>query len=72
MNILFLEWGCFGKVDVVFTLEQQGHKMFFFEHPDYLQRISPDFEAAFDANIKNIETRTGSTNKYYVRINVLV
>ncbi len=52
MNILFLEWGCFGKVDVVFTLEQQGHKMFFFEHPDYLQRISPDFEAAFDAFVE--------------------
>ena len=48
MNILFLEWGCFGKVDVVFTLEQQGHKLFFFEHPDYQQRISKDFEAAFD------------------------
>ncbi len=49
MNILFLEWGCFGKVDVVFTLEQQGHKVLFFEHPDYLERISSGFEAAFDA-----------------------
>lgn len=48
MNILFLEWGCFGKADAVFTLEQQGHKVFFFEHPDYLERISLDFESAFD------------------------
>ncbi|MCI8530771.1 MAG: glycosyltransferase [Lachnospiraceae bacterium] len=48
MNILFLEWGCFGKVDAVFTLEQQGHKIFFFEHPDYVERISPNFEKAFD------------------------
>lgn len=52
MNILFLDWGCFGKVDVVFTLEQQGHKMFFFEHADYLQRISSDFEKEFDAFVE--------------------
>ncbi len=48
MNILFLEWACFGKVDAVFTLEQQGHKVFFFKHPEYQQRISRDFENAFD------------------------
>lgn len=52
MNILFLEWGCFGKVDVVFTLEQQGHHLFYFEHPDYLKRISHDFEAAFDSYVE--------------------
>ena len=52
MNILFLEWACFGKVDVVFTLEQQGHHLFFFEHPDYLRRISHDFETAFDSYVE--------------------
>ena len=52
MNILFLEWGCFGKVDAIFTLEQQGHKIFDFEHPDYLERISHDFETAFDAFVE--------------------
>ncbi len=52
MNILFLEWGCFGKVDAVFTLQQRGHNIFFFEHPDYLERISQDFEAAFDSFVE--------------------
>lgn len=53
MNILFLEWGCFGKVDAVFTLEHHlGHKVFFFEHKDYLERISTDFEAACDTFIE--------------------
>lgn len=52
MNILFLEWGCFGKADAVFTLEQQGHHLFYFEHPDYLKRISHDFEAAFDSYVE--------------------
>ena len=54
MNILFLEWGCFGKVDAVFTLKQQGHKIFFFKHPDYLERISHDFESAFIYLLKKI------------------
>lgn len=49
MNILFLDWGCFGKVDVVFTLEQQGHHVFFFEFPEYQSRVSRNFEEAFDA-----------------------
>lgn len=49
MNILFLDWGCFGQVDAVFTLEHQmGHKLFYFEHKDYQERISRDFQDAFD------------------------
>lgn len=49
MNILFLDWGCFGQVDAVFTLEHQmGHKLFYFEHKDYQKRISKDFQEAFD------------------------
>lgn len=52
MNILFLDWGCFGKADAVFTLEQQGHTVFFFKHPDYQQRISQNFQTAFDAFIE--------------------
>lgn len=32
MRILFIDWPCFGKVDVQFTLEQAGHEFVTFFH----------------------------------------
>ena len=43
MNLLFLDWGCFGKIDAIMTFEAMGFKVFKFAHPDYLERRSPDF-----------------------------
>lgn len=65
MNILFLEWGCFGKVDAVFTLEQKGHHLFFFEHPDYQQRISHGFETAFDSFVEENKIELCFSFNYY-------
>lgn len=53
MNILYLDWPCFGKVDVVFTLEQMGHTLSMFFHEDYNQRKSTIFDTAFDEFIEN-------------------
>lgn len=47
MRILYLDWPCFGKVDVQFTLEQAGHEFVPFFHNDYQQRNSSDFDKAF-------------------------
>lgn len=48
MNVLFIDWECFGKVDAVFTLQQMGYELTMFSHKDYQERISPDFNEAFD------------------------
>lgn len=47
MRILFIDWPCFGKVDVQFTLEQAGHEFVTFFHDGYQDRINPDFDKAF-------------------------
>jgi len=43
MNLLFLDWGCFGKIDAIMTFEAMGFKVFKFAHPDYIERVSLDF-----------------------------
>ena len=52
MNILFLDWKCFSKADAVFTLEQRGHQLFYFFHPEFVERVSPAFASAFDAFVE--------------------
>lgn len=47
MNVLFLDWSCFGKADAVFTLEQMGYNLTMFFHKDFQERISSDFDEAF-------------------------
>ena len=47
MRILYIDWPCFGKVDVQFTLEQAGHEFIPFFHKDYQERNSSEFEEAF-------------------------
>jgi spore maturation protein CgeB len=48
MNILFLDWECFGKVDAVFTLKQMGHCLTMFFHKDYQSSRSPAFLCSLD------------------------
>lgn len=48
MNILYLDWPCFGQVDVVFTFEHEmHHKVTRFFHEDYQERNSDGFVKAF-------------------------
>lgn len=49
MNILYLDWPCFGHVDVVFTLEHiLKHQVTKFFHEDYKERTSDGFMEAFE------------------------
>ena len=52
MNVLFIDWACFGKVDAIFTLEQMGYKLTMFSHKAYQERISAEFDRAFDEAVK--------------------
>ncbi len=53
MNVLFIDWECFGKVDAIFTLQQMGYELTMFSHKDYQERISSDFDTAFDHIVKD-------------------
>ena len=49
MNVLYLDWPCFGHVDVVFTLEHiLKHQVTKFFHEDYKERTSDGFMEAFE------------------------
>lgn len=52
MDILFIDWPCFGKADAVFTLQQMGYSLTMFSHKDYQERVSTDFQKAFDNIVK--------------------
>ena len=52
MHILFIDWPCFGKSDAVLAFEQMGYQLKMFFHKDYQERISPDFNQAFDEAVK--------------------
>lgn len=48
-QILYLDWPCFGKEEVLYTLEQTlGCRVTKFFHKDYGVRESADFDRAFD------------------------
>ncbi|MFP3153747.1 DUF3880 domain-containing protein [Lachnospiraceae bacterium ZAX-1] len=47
MNILFLDWPCFGKIDAIFSLQQAGHNLTMFFHDNYQDRISTSFDTYF-------------------------
>ena len=53
MNILFLDWPCFCKIDTILTLKKLGHHVDTFFHKDYLESSSPEYDEAFDKTIKN-------------------
>ena len=49
MNILYLDWPCFGYIDILFTFEHTlKHNVTRFFHEDYQQRESNSFMDAFD------------------------
>ena len=49
MNILYLDWPCFGHIDVVFTFEHvMKHNVTRFFHKDYQERESAEFMKEFD------------------------
>lgn len=47
MNVLFIDWPCFGKSDALLTLKQMGYHVILFFHKDYQERISIDYDRAF-------------------------
>lgn len=49
MNVLYLDWPCFKGKDLCYSLEHDfGFQVVKFFHPDYSERTSDDFSAAFD------------------------
>lgn len=49
MNILYLDWPCFGHIDIVFTFEHiMKHTVTKFFHDDYVERESESFLTEFD------------------------
>lgn len=43
MNVLYLDWPCFGGEDVLHAFKQFGFKVTKFSHPDYQERVSQNF-----------------------------
>lgn len=48
MNILFLDWPCFGRNDVLNYFNEENHNVTLFSHPDYDLRISDSFIKKID------------------------
>ena len=48
MNILFLDWPCFGRNDVLDYFKKENHNVTLFSHPDYDLRISDSFMKKID------------------------
>lgn len=53
MNVIFLDWPCFGREDCVSALKALDHEVSFFFHEDYNMRKSAEFDAAFDTYLQN-------------------
>lgn len=52
MRILYLDWPCFGKADILHTLTQK-HEVISFFHEDYQERRSAAFDCFFDEFLGN-------------------
>ena len=66
MNVLFLDWPCFGSVDAIFTLEQtMGYTLTKFFHKDYQERISPDFDQYFSEVVSGKHFKFCFSFNYY-------
>ncbi|MCI9082452.1 MAG: glycosyltransferase [Lachnospiraceae bacterium] len=65
MHILFIDWPCFGKSDAVLAFEQMGYQLKMFFHKDYQERISPDFNQAFDEAVKTNKFKFCFSFNYY-------
>lgn len=53
MNILYLDWPCFGGVDILFLFEKRGYHVTKFFHEDYLDRFSTAFDEAIEEVFSN-------------------
>ena len=54
MNILYLDWPCFGHIDITFTFEHiMKHHLTRFFHEDYQERESDSFVQEFDKTCEN-------------------
>ena len=54
MNILYLDWPCFGHIDITFTFEHvMKHHVTRFFHEDYQERESDAFMQEFDKTCEN-------------------
>lgn len=47
MNLLFMDWGCFGKDGTIKAMKELGHTVYKFSHEDYNLRNSQAFLDAF-------------------------
>ena len=47
-KILYLDWPCFGKEDILETFSLFGYDVIPFFHESYTERVNPDFDKAFD------------------------
>lgn len=55
MNVLYLDWPCFGHIDITFTLEHVlGHQITRFFHEDYQERESDGFVREFDRTCETV------------------
>lgn len=52
MNILFLDWPCFGRSDILDFFSEQHDSVTLFSHPDYDRRESADFAKKLDQIIE--------------------
>ncbi len=65
MNVLFIDWSCFGKADAVFTLEQMGYKLTMFFHDGFQERVSLAFDQAFEDAVSDTDFRFCFSFNFY-------
>lgn len=65
MDVLFIDWPCFGKENAIFTLEQMGYRLTLFSHKDYQERLSSDFDTEFDTVVKGINFKFCFSFNFY-------
>ncbi len=65
MNVLFIDWPCFGKFDAISALKEMGYQIILFGHEDYQERISPNFDKAFDEAVNAQKFRFCFSFNYY-------
>lgn len=53
MNVLYLDWPCFGQVDILTLFKQKNYKIVPFFHDDYTLRESKDFMEKANELIKS-------------------
>lgn len=53
MNILYLDWPCFGGEDLLFAFKMRGYNIAKFSHEDYSDRVSDSFIKEASAIIDN-------------------